>query len=442
MSDERLDWFTWAEREMSPAAAEGKAEALDDVTVLDLSYGNVGGLFCSSLLAECGATVIRVEPPGGDVSRRYTPEGLIVHDSGLGYIVEGRNKHHVTLDILRSEGKVVLREMVSRADVLIETYPSGFMDREDIGYRQLSRLNPRLIYLTIYPYGQFGPESAGDKPSSDIIDQAASGLVYLQGQPASDGEKRDHEVPTRIGSWFGWYSSGLYGAFSIMGGLLFRHASGEGQMIDLSGAEGVMQFLDYNLTWFHTAKRVRERLGNYDIAVFPYTFVRCKDGFTFIAAYNDDAFQSLADIMGRPDLTKDPKFATFLDRTQFENEKVLVEVIEEWSVNHTADEILGMIQDYIGKKSGPGAAVVTGRVNTPADTLRESHWWVRGVFQKLHDPVYGEVLVQGPSFKMSETPPRIKWLCREVGADNRMVYSSLLGAGVQQIDEMKRKGII
>ncbi|MDH3258531.1 MAG: CoA transferase, partial [Deltaproteobacteria bacterium] len=193
MSDERLDWFTWAEREMSPTAVEGKGEALDDVTVLDLSYGNVGGLFCSSLLAECGATVIRVEPPGGDVSRRYTPEGLIVHDSGLGYIVEGRNKHHVTLDILRPEGKVVLREMVSRADVLIETYPSGFMDRESIGYRQLSRVNPRLIYLAIYPYGQFGPESTGDKPSSDIIDQAASGLVYLQGQPASDGEEKDHE---------------------------------------------------------------------------------------------------------------------------------------------------------------------------------------------------------------------------------------------------------
>ena len=188
-----------------------------------------------------------------------------------------------------------------------------------------------------------------------------------------------------------------------------------------------MMFADYNITWMHTGGKARVRLGNFDPAVFPYTYIRCRDGYTFIAAYNDEAFDSLMHIIGRPELARDPRFSTPKNRVALENERALLEILEEWSGDRTADEILGAVEEYTSKRGGPGAAVVTGRVNRPLETLSEEHWRERGCFLRSRDPVYGELLLAAPPWKMSGTPARWKSGCRPPGSDNRDVYIGFLG---------------
>jgi crotonobetainyl-CoA:carnitine CoA-transferase CaiB-like acyl-CoA transferase len=434
-------WYQWAREQTDPRLASRKPEALDDLLVLDVSYGNVGGLVCSSMLAELGARVIRLEPPAGDVTRKFGPFGLTHQDTGLGYLVEGRNKHHITLDLRHQKSREIFTNLAKHADVLIETYQPGVMDGWGLGYRQLREVNPRLIYAALGTYGQFGPRAQSGRPGSEISNQAYSGLVYINGEP-EHLEPTEHGVPTKVGSWYGWYAEGMFAAYGVLLALNFRTDTGKGQLVDISGAECIMKFIDYNLNWFHMAGRVKSRLGNYDIAVFPYTFIRCKEGYTFLAAYNDEAFQTLMEIIERPEMAQDPRFASYMNRTSVENEEALQYLLEEWSLRYPVDEVIQLVQDAISKKEGRAAAVVTGKVTQPVDVIQEQNWWDRGVFQTIQDPVYGELTLQGPTWKMSRTPPRLKWVCRPVGADNEFIYLKYLGLGRSQLAELKKEGVI
>ncbi len=439
--DAKESWYQWAREQTDPKHAFRKPEALDDLLVLDISYGNVGGLVCSSMLAELGAQVIRIEPPEGDVTRKFGPFGLTHEGTGLGYLVEGRNKHHITLDLKQERARGLFTTLAQHADVIIETYQPGVMDGWGLGYRQLREVNPRLIYAALGTYGQFGPRARRGRPGSEISNQAYSGLVYINGEP-EHLEPTEYGVPTKVGSWYGWYAEGMFGVYGVLLALNFRTDTGQGQLVDVSGAECIMKFIDYNLNWFHMDGKVKTRLGNYDIAVFPYTFIRCKEGYTFLAAYNDEAFETLMEIIERPEMAKDPRFASFMNRTSVENEEAIQYLLEEWSMRYPVDEVIERVQEAISKKAGRAAAVVTGKVTQPADVLKEQNWWDRGVFQKVQDPVYGELTLQGPAWKMSRTPPRLKWVCRPIGADNAFIYLKYLGLGRSQLAALQQEGVI
>jgi len=438
---EEKSWYDWAKEQTDPSTASQKFEALEDLLVLDLSYGNIGGLVCSSMLAELGAQVIRIEPPDGDISREFTPFGIKHQDTGLGYLAEGRNKRHITLNLHNPRAQEIFRTLAKHADIIVETFQPGVMDGWGIGYRQLREFNPLLIYAALYSYGQFGPMASTGRPGSEITNQAYSGLAYINGEPELEGSA-EYAVPTKTGSWYGWYGEGMFGAYGILLALNFREDSGKGQFVDVSGAECIMKFIDYNLSWFHMDGRVKERLGSYDPSVFPYTFIKCKEGYTFMAAYNDEAFKTLMEIIGRPELAEDPSFSSFMNRTSLENEEVLQKILEEWSTQYPVDEVIERVQEAISRKEGRAAAVVTGKVTRPADTLKEQNWWDRGSFLKVKDPIYGEVTLQGPLWKMSETSPRLKWLCRPIGADNEFIYLKYLGFGRGRLAELKNGGVI
>ena len=303
-------WEDWARAATDPALATSRPEALQRLVVLDLSRANIGGLVCSSILSEFGAEVIRVEPPEGDPARHFTPFGEHLNGVGLGYLVEARNKHHITLQLESPEGQSIFRGLVGHADVVIETFTPGTMDRWGIGYTQLGRANARLVWAGLSTYGQSGPRAASPMADYDITDQALSGLTYFNGERADPLEPRPYQVPTKAGPWLAWYAGGVWCAFGIMAALLFRDSSGEGQLVDVSPPEGLARFLDFNLTWYHAAGRIRERIGSLDATVFPYTFVRCKDGYAFLAAFSDASFARLARIMNRPELATDPRFLT------------------------------------------------------------------------------------------------------------------------------------
>ncbi len=436
MSDRNTLWPQYAKTLTDPARAPEKPEALSDLRVLDCSQGNFAALFCSSILAEFGAEVIRVEPPEGDVARLFSPGGFVRSGTGLGYLVEARNKRHITLNLETEKGRDLFARLARHVDMVVESARPGQTDAWGIGYRQLSELNPRLIYAAFSTYGQFGPKAATPIPDYDITDQALSGVPYTTGEPEGEGPP-ESSVPTKQGNWIAWYTGGGWGAFAVMAAVVWRWASGRGQFIDCSPAEGEMRFTDYDLHWYHSHRRVRERVGALNTCVFPYTLIKTKDSYSFIAGFSDINWTGLTNIMGRPDLKG--RYPTTKDRIQ--NAKQLHRELEAWARDLTSQEILDKVQDYMLNKRGPGT-VATARLNRPADTLSEPHWWERGVFQKVEDPNYGELLLQAPPWKMSRTPPRIKWACRPVGADNEEVYLRCLGLGGERLRALKAEGVL
>ncbi len=436
-STEQLKWEAWAERHTDPADVRKKDEALEGTIVLDLSHGNFAGLFCSSTLGEFGAKVIRVEPPGGDVARKFSPFGLKVRDTGFAYIAEARNKYHITLNLETEKGRTLLASLARKADFLVDTFPPDYMDRLGVGYRRLSPENPGLIYVAINTFGLYGEEAAKGRKSSDVVAQALSGLVNITGQP-SNGSSAEHAVPTKHGNWMAWYSGGGFASFAALSALHFRNRTGKGQLIDVSEAESLMRFLDYNCLWYHALGQNRERVGNFDPAVFPYTYVRTRDGYTFLAGFSDINWFALTSIMGDEELRA--KFPSIFERLKLDNEKQIFEALEKWAKDLTSDEILSKVQQY-DRTVGKGV-VATGRVNSPEDTANEDNWWKRKVFKKIIDPYYGEILLQMPPWKMSETPPRVKTVCRPVGGDNDYIFSKYLGIGPSELSNLKEEGVL
>jgi crotonobetainyl-CoA:carnitine CoA-transferase CaiB-like acyl-CoA transferase len=427
-------WADWVRAAEDPRHAAEKPESLDGLLVLDCTVANYGGHVLAGFLGELGAEVVKLEPPGGDPARAWGSADASIGGEGLAYLAEGRNRYYATLDVSSAEGQEILRQLAARADLIIEGFPPGQMDAWGVGYRQLEPINPRLIYVALSTHGQFGPRSEGSGPEYDLIDQALSGLVYITGDPEGKGPQAG---PTRVGSWIGAYAQAAWGGVSALAALHWRETSGRGQMIDISGADALMRYLEYTLLLYHASHEVRERLGGMDIAVSVYTFIPVKDGWAFIAGYTDQNFGAICRIMGRPELAQDPRFRTTLDRTQPERRVALRDEIAAWSVNYTASEILAKVL----ADPGPGT-VVFGPVNRPTQTLAEDHWWDRGCFAKLDDPIYGPLTLAAPAWRMTRTPPRLKIPGRPTGFHTAYVYARYLGFGPTRLAELRARDII
>lgn len=431
-----------------PEDVFGKPEALDDIVVLDLSYGSFAGLVASSFLAELGAEVIRVEPPTGDVARKMTPKGIMIGDAGLGYIVEGRNKYHITLNIEKEEGKEIFKKLVKKADVLIETFKPGYMDSLGIGYKVLKELNPGLIYCAITSFGQFGKdaEKFGEMRGYDIIDQARGVVMSVTGEPDLDPEvPQEFKKPVKAGNWMGWYVGGMWAAFGILLAMFYRRKTGKGQFIDVSPCEGLMAIANYLMQYYHMTKMDGEakkmvRAGNFDYAVFPYTYVKSKDGYVFMSGFTDPNWAALCEIMNRPDLQKG--YPTIRERLNPYNQPVVQKEIEKFTSQYTSEELLKIVLDY-SKRPDKKGTVVTGRLNAPKEVIEVEHFKIKETFVEREDPNYGSVLVQNSLFRfMSATPGRIKWICRPIGADNEYIYSKYLGLAGENLRKLAKNGII
>ncbi len=436
---EEKSWGDWIRELDDPKHNREKAEALDHITVLDLSYANMAGCFATSTLAEFGANVIRIEPPEGDPARTYSPWGYMHMDTGLGYLNEGRNKLHVTLNLEKEEGREIFKTLAGRADMVVETFLPGTMDDWGIGYRQLSESNPGLIYCAIYTYGQFGPKAACGKADVDIADQAYSGIVSVSGeQPDDPDNPLPSEVPTKQGNWMGWYAGGAWAVAALLAALHYRNQSGKGQFIDVSPAEAYGRCINYGITYYYGFKETIPRVGNYDVGVFPYTYFKCKDGFAFLSGFADPNWKALCTIIDRPDLQE--QYPTIFERLNLDNMKVMYKEIEKWTTQHTYEEIYNAVMDY-NKNIGQGV-VVPGRISSPMDTMKADNWWERQCLEEIDDPHYGEMTIANHAWKMTESPPRVKWACRPVGGDNYAVYSQMLGYGPKRLEELKGRGVI
>src|SRR5512136_983058 len=295
-------WAEWVRERDDPKIARTRAEALDDITVLDLSYKSYAGCYCSSMLAEFGAEVLRIEPPEGDFLRTCTPYGMLYKGEGLAYLTEGRNKFHITLNLQEPEGREILKGLVSQADVLIETFRPGVMDDWGIGYEQLREINPRLIFASITAYGQFGPMSRSGMPDYDNIAQARSGIQWATGEVMPEDKTYDEcpwAVPTKAGPWIAWCLSGTFMAVGILAALHHRAMTGGGQALDVATAEAYACFDDYAALYYQETGKINERFGNLDVAAWLYCFAPTKDGIVFLGGLRLEMWQAFADMMGK-----------------------------------------------------------------------------------------------------------------------------------------------
>jgi len=441
----QADWTERIRALDDPASAYKKPEALDDLVVLDLSSRSMAGCFCSSLLAELGAETIRIEPPGGDFVRTYSPSGIMHKETGLAYLQEGRNKYHVTLDLETEEGRDILKSLAGQADILIETYPTGTMDAWGIGYEELSKINPGLIFASITAFGQFGPESGRKQYDYDNVSQARSGIQYATGEILPEGKSYDempHAVPTKAGPWIAWATSGTFAAVGILAALFHRTTTGEGQAIDVSTPEAYERFNDYGLHWYGDQGVINERFSSLDACLWLYGFYPTKDGGVFLGGLRLEMWQALVDILGKWDEWGAEEWTTLAPFTKKDWQLKYQAMINPLTAQHTSEELTNKSIDYA--KSGRLAPItpVVAEIVSPWKTMHDENWRQRGIFTPVQDPVYGSIVCAQAQWKATETPPRTKWVCRPVGYDNAFVYLKYLGYGPVKLGELGDKGIV
>ena len=280
------DYLEWAGRQFDPAAVFGKPEALRGVRVIDLGTIFLGPT-TTSYLAEYGAEVIKVEIPGaGDTIRALGPS--FHQNMSLIGLNEPKNKYFVGLDVRKPRGADIFRRLAARADVLVENFRAGTLDRWSIGYRQLREVNPRLIYSAHNGFGQWG-EYGLRRPSYDAIAQGESGMAAISGFP--------ERPPIKSGGYIGDYLGAIAGAATILAALHHRRRTGQGQLIEIAQVECLIRFLDWTWTYHGLTGEHRGRYGNADVAIVPSDIVRARDGFVAISAPTDEAFGGLARAM-------------------------------------------------------------------------------------------------------------------------------------------------
>jgi crotonobetainyl-CoA:carnitine CoA-transferase CaiB-like acyl-CoA transferase len=438
-------WADWIRERDDPRLAGAKPEALDDITILDLSYNSYGGNYCSSMLAEFGAEVLRVEPPEGDFIRQCTPYGVLHKGEGLNYLSEGRNKFHITLNLEKPEAREILKSLVAQADVLIETYKPGVMDDWGLGYELLTKINPRLIFASITANGQFGPVSRNRMPDYDNIIQARSANQYDSGEMLPEGMCYDEcpwAIPTKAGPWIGSAQAGTFMAVGILAALHWREMTGEGQALDVASAESYASLEDWASIWYQGEGVVNERFGSLNTGGWLYCFAPTKDGAVFLGGLRLEMWQAFADMVGK---WEEWGAASWKDLASFsakDEQLKWAELVFAETRKFTNEELVDMAVEYT--KNGRLAPItpVVAPICSPDETMQDPNWLERGIFTPVIDPAYGELVVAQEQYKLTETPIRTKWVCRPVGYDNEHIYLKYLGLGPRRLKELKRAGII
>lgn len=418
------DYFDWTDRLFDPGQLFAKPEALEGIRVVEVAH-IIMGPANADYFGEFGAEVIKVELPGtGDNMRYVIPDGRPWKNANPAFFPINHSKYHVALDLHAPEGQELLRRLVSRADILVENLVAGTLEEWGVGYRQLSEINPRLIYVADSGFGQWGPYSVG-RASYDGVAQVASGLAQISGFPG--------RPPLKIGVWIGDYFGAILAAVAVLAALEARERTGRGQYIDFAQSEGLIRAMDWTWLYHHLTGRDRERSGNRDQAIAPSDIVACRDGMVAIAAGTDAEFRGLCRAMGQPALADDPRFKTVEARLVPEANRELAEQIARWAGGLSRAEV-----ERAAVQHGFAAAPVLDAEAISAD----EHFKRRGAVFQIDDPLYGPLADVGPAPKLSATPGRHKWACRPVGFHNDYVFTGLLGLSREEVRRLEERRVI
>lgn len=393
---------------------------LDGVRVLELGQ-LLAGPFAGSVLGYFGAEVIKVEPPGkGDPLRGWR---ILEQGTSLWWRSLGRNKKCITLNLYHEKGRQLARQLADRADVLLENFRPGTMEKWDLGPDELHTTNPGLIYARIAGYGQTGPYAA--RPGFASVCEGIGGFRYLNGFPGGP--------PVRPNLSIGDTLAGLHAVVGILLAYIQRQrpASGQGQVVDVAIYEAVFNLLEAVVPEYDGAGVIREPSGSALTGIVPTNTYLCRDGtYVIIGGNADSIFQRLMRTAGRPDMADDARFATNAGRVAHAPE--IDAAISAWTATLDAAEVLRQLE---------AAAVPAGPIYSVADMMRDPHFHARGLFQ--------EVTVNGKPLKIPAIPPRLSvtpggtdWPGPEVGAHNREILGGLLGLADAELETLRSAGVI
>ena len=369
--------------------------ALSDVVVIDLSRV-LAGPYCTMMLGDMGATVIKIEQPGkGDDTRHFGPP-YVAGESAY-YLGLNRNKRSITLDFNNPEHEKRLFELVSTATVLVENFRPGMLERQGLGYETLRAMNPGLIYCSISGYGHDGPYAM--RPGYDFVAQAESGIMSVTGEV--EGE------PQRVGSPVADVSAGLYACISILAALHVREKTGKGQHIDISLLEAAVSLLSNVSSNYLISGEEAERYGNGHPNIVPYQAFHTQDGYIVVSCGNDRLYQTLCRLLGREDLATDPRFATNPQRVR--NREELVPILQELFLQRETGDWLTALR---------AAGIPCGPINTVSQVFSDPHLQARGFIWECEHPTAGTIKLSGSPIRLSETPTRLYKAPPLLGEDN------------------------
>jgi crotonobetainyl-CoA:carnitine CoA-transferase CaiB-like acyl-CoA transferase len=391
--------------------------ALKGLRVIELGQ-LIAGPFCGQLLGDMGADVIKVEPPGaGDPMRQW---GL--GDDKVNWEVIARNKRCVSANLRVAEGQDIVRRLATNADILIENFKPGTLEKWGLSPETLQAINPRLIIARMSGYGQTGPYS--DRAGFGGIGEAMGGWRYIVGEP--------DRPPSRMGISIGDTLTATYGCMGILAALHVRAATGKGQVVDTALYESVLQVMESVVPEFDHAGIIRERSGSFLPGIAPSNVYQCKDGDFMIGGNNDGIFKRLCAAMGQPDLATNPRYIDHLSRGK--NQIELDGLINEWTKTLTIAEVDALMIAH---------SVPAGKVYRAPEMLADPHFAAREAIIEVETERYGVLKMQNAFPKFSDTPSSVRSPAPSiVGQHNEEVYGALLGMDAAALERLKTAGVI
>ncbi|RZJ21642.1 MAG: CoA transferase [Haliea sp.] len=392
---------------------------LSGVTVIDL--GQIyNGPYCTFLMAMAGARVIKIEPKGGENLRRRATVG----GAAMPFAMLNSNKEFVTLDLKTSTGKALFLKMVAKADVLVENFSQGAMERLGMGYDVLSQRHPGLVYASGSGYGRSGPMK--DYPAMDIAVQAMSGLMSINGF--------EDRPPVKVGPAVADFFGGVHLYAGIVTALYERHATGKGRLVEVSMMESVYPSLASNLGLYHAKKgQVSARTGNRHggMAESPYNAYETADGFIAIVAASDLQWTRLLTVIGRPELCDDPRYATLGARVARMDE--VDDIVTAFTRTRTRQEAFRLLVD---------AGVTCAPVRDLDEVVNDEHMLGRQAIEWVEHPLYGRMPLPRSALRFSGVPMPAIEPSGEVGCDNASVYGDWLGLNEREVEALRNEQII
>jgi crotonobetainyl-CoA:carnitine CoA-transferase CaiB-like acyl-CoA transferase len=378
---------------------------LEGLKVVDLTRV-VAGPFCTMMLGDMGAEVLKIEEPKhGDDSRAWAP---FIGGTGSFFLALNRSKKSVALDLKTAEGADVLRRLIESADVLIENFRPGSLAELGFDYATAAALNPRLIYCSISGYGQTGPSS--QLPGYDAVLQGEAGIMDMTGFPGGE--------PTRVGVAITDYLAGLYATQGILLALNERHTSGLGQHVDISLFEAMLSVMRLPMSVLMATGVTPTRVGNDHLNIAPYQPLRAKDGLIIVAVANPALWIRFCEAMERPDWRHDPRFATNTDRVAHRD--ALKQAIEEAFADVTVDELTRRFQ---------AKNVPCGRVRSMSEALEHPQVAPRGILLEQQHPQIGPIETLAPVVRLSRTPAGVTLPPPALGEHTREILEGLRAEG-------------
>lgn len=391
---------------------------LDGIRVLDLTRV-LAGPYCTMLLADLGAEVIKVEMPVlGDDARHFGPyqKGVSTYFMSL-----NRNKYSVTLNLKSDTGKDILREMVKQVDVLVENFKPGTLDRLGLGYESLKEINPSLIYAASTGFGQTGPYR--ERPAYDGVVQAMGGIMSITGERGGK--------PTRVGTSIGDIAAGIFTAIGILSALYYRNKTGQGQMVDVSMLDCQVSMLENAIARYSVSNETPQPEGSRHPSIAPFENFDTADKPLMLAIGNDKIWVTFCETVGREDLLEVEEFKTVSLRRQHYDE--LIPIVSDILKQRTSREWQTIFNQH-GVPNGP--------INSIDQVVEDEQVRARNMIIEVDHPVAGPLMMPGIPIKLSETPGTIRKAAPMLGEDNEAIYQRFLGLSPEEVAQLKDNKII